>query len=139
MTDREKLIELIAVGRMCPVDGNPFEEEKCMSCKYLEERDCDITRLADYLIANGVTFAKDTNISSKLINTDDLKKILLEKGFYPVFVKTAMEQISEAVVRCQDCKCWSRFSVPLVGHCSLLCMTTDHDDFCSYGERVNNG
>lgn len=58
MTDREKLCELIEDGRMCPVDGNPFEEEKCMSCKYREDRDCDITRLADYLIANGVTVQK---------------------------------------------------------------------------------
>ena len=54
MTQREKLVELIAEGRMCPVDGNPFEEEGCLQCKYIEDKNCDLTRLADYLLENGV-------------------------------------------------------------------------------------
>ena len=54
MTQKEKLVELIAEGRMCPVDGNPFEEEGCLQCKYIEDKNCDLTRLADYLLENGV-------------------------------------------------------------------------------------
>lgn len=54
MTQKEKLVELIAEGRMCPVDGNPFEEEGCLQCKYAKDKDCDLTRLADYLLENGV-------------------------------------------------------------------------------------
>ena len=54
MTQKEKLVELIAEGRMCPVDGNPFEEEGCLQCKYAKDKDCDLTRLADYLLKNGV-------------------------------------------------------------------------------------
>ena len=65
MTDREKMIELIRDGRACPIDRNPFDDETCKSCKYLPDVDCDITRLADHLLANGVTFAKDMNVPSK--------------------------------------------------------------------------
>lgn len=70
MTDREKLIELIRVGVACPDDGNPFEEERCASCRYRDNVDCDYLRLADYLIANGVTFATEnerppTDLSGK--------------------------------------------------------------------------
>lgn len=54
MTRKERLCELIEKGRLCPEDGNPFEEEKCEMCKYKADVDCDITRLADYLIENGV-------------------------------------------------------------------------------------
>lgn len=54
MTRKERLCELIEKGRLCPEDGTPFEEEKCAMCKYKADDDCDITRLADYLIENGV-------------------------------------------------------------------------------------
>lgn len=75
----------------------------------------------------------------KLIDTDDLKKILLEKSFYPVIVKAAMEQIPEAVVRCEHCKSWLRFSLPAYGNCSMLCQTTAADDYCVWGEQITNG
>lgn len=39
------------------------------------------------------------------------------------------------VVRCKDCNGWMQFSVPAVGHCSPLCMTTDADDYCAWGIR----
>ena len=58
MGDREKLIELIRDGVPCPDDGNPFEEERCASCRYYADVDCDFLRLADYLLANGVTVQK---------------------------------------------------------------------------------
>lgn len=65
MTDREKLVKLIEVGRMCPEDGCPFEEEKCALCRYKEDADCDLSRLADHLVENGVFFLEDL---SDLIN-----------------------------------------------------------------------
>jgi hypothetical protein len=83
MTDREKLIELIRDGRACPIDRNPFDDEMCKSCKYLPDVECDITRLADHLLVNGVTFAKDIDVPSKWISVEDrlpeLEKYKLSK------------------------------------------------------------
>ena len=71
MTDREKLIELIRDGVACPDDGSPFDEERCASCRYRNDVDCDYLRLADYLLANGVEFATDTNDGGKWIHIED--------------------------------------------------------------------
>lgn len=54
MTDREKLIALIASGVACPDDRDPFGEY-CDSCRYEKSADCSNERLADHLIAHGVT------------------------------------------------------------------------------------
>ena len=45
------------------------------------------------------------------------------------------------VVRCADCKCWTEWSNG-TGSCSRFALDwigTDADDFCSMGERKNNG
>lgn len=52
MTDREKLIDLLD-----------------MNCGYVDEMLA--ADLADLLIANGVTFEKDTNVGSKWISVED--------------------------------------------------------------------
>ena len=52
MTDREKLIELL--GSIWGYEG-------------------DESSAADYLLANGVTFATDTNVGSKWISVEDDK------------------------------------------------------------------
>lgn len=61
MTDREKLIALFekAIARftVCNSDGKPVTD---YPVRMIVE-DCD-GLLADYLLANGVTFAKDTNV-----------------------------------------------------------------------------
>lgn len=54
MTDREELIALIASGVGCPDDRDPFGEY-CDSCRYADSADCSNERLADHLLANGVT------------------------------------------------------------------------------------
>lgn len=67
MTDREKLIELLLSG------------DKTVQCEHSPEVNCDGTKcafcerveIADRLIANGVTFAKDTNVPSKWISVED--------------------------------------------------------------------
>lgn len=50
-SDREKLIELLG--------------------DYFDIGDCTPEDIADHLIANGVTFAKDTDVPSKWISVDD--------------------------------------------------------------------
>lgn len=52
MTDREKLIELLD-----------------MNCGFTEEMPAE--KLADHLLANGVTFATDTNVGNKWISVED--------------------------------------------------------------------
>lgn len=59
MTDREKLIELLEK------DPCHFEFGSCGTCKYHEIPACYPPRMADHLIAHGVTFAKDTDVPSK--------------------------------------------------------------------------
>lgn len=53
-TVKEKLAKLIENGKPCP-DGNPFDEEACLKCRYKDDKHCDMTRLVEYLIQNGVT------------------------------------------------------------------------------------
>lgn len=60
-TVKEKLAKLIENGKPCP-NGNPFDEEACLKCRYKDDKHCDMTRLVDYLIQNGVTIATDTNV-----------------------------------------------------------------------------
>ena len=64
MTDREKLIELLD-----------------MNCGFTEEMPAE--KLADHLLANGVTFATDTNVGNKWISVEDrlpkLEKYKLSK------------------------------------------------------------
>ena len=57
MTDREKLIDLIIDAKRTDPEDSSFTEY-----------------LADYLIANGVTFAKDINVPSWIPVTERLPK-----------------------------------------------------------------
>ena len=62
MTDREKLIELLL-----EIDSVCDASDCCECC----EEGCYTHRAADHLIANGVTFATDTNAGSKWISVED--------------------------------------------------------------------
>lgn len=62
--DREKLIELLVK------DPCYFEFGSCGKCRYHAEPACYPPRMADHLLANGVTFAKDTDVPSKWISAD---------------------------------------------------------------------
>lgn len=74
---------------------------------------------------------------AEYINRDELKEALLRRGFYPVFVKTALESLPAIdIVRCKDCvhsyfvKSCSKYE------CRKGCGTLKYsNDFCSYGER----
>jgi hypothetical protein len=56
MTDREKLIKLLCEAHSMSVDAELFEDSS-----YAQQLEIE----ADFLIANGVTFAEDTNVPSK--------------------------------------------------------------------------
>jgi hypothetical protein len=62
MTDREKLIELLL-----EIDSVCDASDCCECC----EEGCYTYRAADHLIANGVTFATDTNDGGKWISVED--------------------------------------------------------------------
>ena len=38
------------------------------------------------------------------------------------------------VVRCKECKAWSRYGDTVMGYCDLSCINWHDKDFCSYGE-----
>jgi hypothetical protein len=69
MTDREKLIELIA-------DHCPHQEKRCIGCdpgKHYHP-ECKVEqfgKIADHLIANGVTFQQWIPVTERLPENDD--------------------------------------------------------------------
>ena len=82
-----------------------------------------------------------------LIHRDELKQTLLDLGFYPAIVKSALEKAptidAVEVVRCRECKYFGVYRYSGNGYC-----TNDNgygfpnqkpDDFCSRGERKDNG
>ena len=81
---------------------------------------------------------------ARLIDAEALVKALLDKGFYPVIVRRAIEKAptidAEPVVRCKECKHRRDDEDYVCGH---YCVKRPHnggyfcedDDYCSYGER----
>lgn len=77
----------------------------------------------------------------RALDADALKKYLLEHGFYPAFIKSAIERLAiadaESVIRCKDCRYWQDNNG---GYPNKECRwredeTPFADDFCSCGER----
>lgn len=77
---REKLIELLIMA-------DDYEERvclgySCITCPY-KGTDCTYKAQADHLIANGVTFAKDTNVLNnadriRAMSDEELAKFLMK-------------------------------------------------------------
>lgn len=69
-----------------------------------------------------------------LIHRDELKQTLLDLGFYPAIVKSALEKAPTVdaveVVRCKDCNFYGRNK-----RCVMNGLYITGSDFCSYGER----
>ena len=67
MDTREKLIELL-------IEADDYGEDICRKgckiCSHSNDVDCGYHVQADYLIANGVTFATDNNVGDKLTLTE---------------------------------------------------------------------
>ncbi len=81
-------------------------------------------------------------MNNDLISRSALKKDLLERSFFPVIMKNALENAPAVdaveVVQCKDCK----YRDPENHHCDHVAGTMIYfprkpDDFCSYGERRN--
>lgn len=85
----------------------------------------------------------------------EAKGLLMELSTYSRYtgideapIETAVDAIHQAptidavpVVRCADCKCWTEWANG-TGSCSRFALDwigTDADDFCSMGERKDNG
>lgn len=78
MTDREKLIELID-GALEHASKQCEELDSCCACPHGDRGGCQSAFILDYLITNGVTFATDTNVPSKLFgNSEQFKWISVE-------------------------------------------------------------
>lgn len=79
----------------------------------------------------------------KTIDTDDLKRELLKRGFYPAIVKGAIEAVPmvetvptmEAVIRCIECKHRGKETAPGFHRCPYRVFDVRDTDFCSSGER----
>lgn len=71
MTDREKLIELLTIS-VC--------DYNCAHCKFGSDDEACLRYLtdtvADYLIANGVTFASDNNVGKWIPVTERLPELI---------------------------------------------------------------
>ena len=53
MDEREKLIEMIQVSSNCPQQADWISE--CGDCQWFKDEDCSSARIADHLLAHGVT------------------------------------------------------------------------------------
>ena len=65
-SDREKLIELL-----CADPCTAMSTDDCETCKLRYIANCYSICMADILLANGVTFVKDTDVPSKWISVDN--------------------------------------------------------------------
>ena len=79
---------------------------------------------------------------AELIDREALKEALLERGFYTIIVKHALEKAPTVdavpVVRCKDCK-WLYDEMDdycCRSHRGLVRIC--ENSFCSYGERKDN-
>lgn len=75
---RDKLIELIDDNKACTLACS------CHECRYNEEKACFAPRLADELIAHGITLAEDNNVLGKkpLTNADRIRGMTDEELAY---------------------------------------------------------
>ena len=82
-----------------------------------------------------------------LIHRDGLKQTLLDLGFYPAIVKSALEKAPTVdavpVVRCRECigrSTWYNDAEYGCAVCGLSGMYPKSEDgFCSYGIRKDGG
>lgn len=97
-------------------------------------------------------------MEDKLISSQWLINDLLNKSFYPAIVKSSIESAPavDAVetVRCRDCKHFMEYTkeykrcvegadgdcrIRLFHSCEKQFIACKYSDYCSYGERKDNG
>ena len=98
MTDREKLIELMnAEPCPSPVICDP-------ECKYADLQNCYAERMADHLIANGVTVQKWIPVTERLPN--DKKIIDGEEYIKNVAIRIKDNAAEKIAFYDEEEKCW---------------------------------
>ena len=107
MTDREMLIELIGGTNYGKDNGSTIGRN--FQSGFIE-------KIADHLIANGVTFAKDTDAHSKWISVEerfpDEREVVMcwhKAHVHPIFCKWDESNL------CWDNDCWT-FGIGLITH-----------------------
>lgn len=92
MTDREKLAKLQYEAT------HDCRTGECRFCAYNECDDCTTERMADHLIANGVTFAKDTDAPTKkqMVPLDDVYRLIAgHSDYHGGFILSALTCVAE--------------------------------------------
>ena len=78
----------------------------------------------------------------RLIDADALKKYLLERGFYPAFIKSTIEKApsvdAEVVLRCKDCANF-RQNAHGVCWCEEYGGAITPEDYCSRAKNRKDG
>ena len=134
---RDKLIELIHNGVGCPDGRHPFGDV-CDGCRYFPSLDCNTERLADYLIAHGVTFATDNNVGDKkpMTNGDRIRAMSNEelRDFLDKFrVETYSEPFGEKF--CKSCPTQEVYCAPY-GDTLKLTECSFADGVCPHGDSL---
>ena len=86
-------------------------------------------------------YIKKEDAIQSVMNHDLLKSDEWSRAWAEYMLEDAPTADVAPVVRCKDCKCWTEWDNG-TGSCSRFALDwigTDADDFCSFGERKNNG
>lgn len=75
---------------------------------------------------------------SKYIDVEWLKQNF-NTVFWSQITKTIDSAPSIDIVRCGECKYWRNKDPEQIPTASIMCGHMHPDDFCSYGEKENNG
>lgn len=75
---------------------------------------------------------------SKYIDEEWLKQNF-NTTFWSQITKTIDSAPSIEIVRCGECKYWRNKDPEQIPTASIMCGHMHPDDFCSYGEKENNG
>lgn len=75
---------------------------------------------------------------SKYIDVEWLKQNF-NTVFWSQITKTIDSAPSIDIVRCSECKYWRNKDPEQIPTASIMCGHMHPDDFCSYGEKENNG
>lgn len=75
---------------------------------------------------------------SKYIDVEWLKQNF-NTVFWSQITKTIDSAPSINIVRCGECKYWRNKDPEQIPTASIMCGHMHPDDFCSYGEKENNG
>lgn len=88
---REKLVELMFVGQVL-ADAECDKQAECNKCPYNAPNACRVGFIADHLIANGVTFEKQVDLSGKCGSCTYAKQVSEVFGNAKCYVRCTNEE-----------------------------------------------